>query len=348
VLRRFLTGNATTRECVEFCSSLRRHGFGHLISVLLKIGHGHPITFLRYYFAIWDLLLSVFAQASLARYDGADRLAASHGRTVAAAYRQAKRRAIAKDGEFDCWRWMTSYAPATSKLPQLTSDLAGHRVTAIPATARRTHGPASEAQGAMYLALRVTGVDEISAADTAKISTSLAATLETLLGGKDLSALRTRHQAGLSATGAKSEREYLSSDAGWALAEHFASAPPQAIAALAEALTPMRARAFVLPPIPTLRATLVRHATCLPSSLGVLVQFKKGRLSAAETAQIEDAKLRVFVGPSDRDIGERPRLFVVPVNDPLHLVDRPRRTANVRSLLAGLDLMRTHLPRSTT
>jgi hypothetical protein len=92
-----------------------------------------------------------------------------------------------------------------------------------------------------------------------------------------------------------------------------------------------------------IQRSLVQFASCLPSSLGVLVQFKSGRLSDEDLRGIENKASRNFVAATDPDLGERPRLFVVPTADPLKLVDRPRRTANVRCVLAAIHLFRHHI-----
>jgi hypothetical protein len=92
-----------------------------------------------------------------------------------------------------------------------------------------------------------------------------------------------------------------------------------------------------------IQRSLVQFASCLPSSLGVLVQFKSGRLSDEDLRGIDNRAIRIFVAAADPDLGERPRLFVVLTADPMNLVLRPRRTANVRCVLAAIHLFRNHI-----
>lgn len=104
----------------------------------------------------------------------------------------------------------------------------------------------------------------------------------------------------------------------------------------------MRAGDYVLPAVEALRARLIRFAACLPPTLGVLTQFKTGRLQSADRARLDDERVRIFVGDDDRDLGERPRVFVVETRDPRNFVQRARRTANTRALLAARQLIRSN------
>lgn len=344
MLRLFLNGQTTTDECVRFCAALRERGFGALVAVLLKTGHGHPVTFLRYYFALWDLLMSIFAQASLANIPADPRhLVRSHGKTAAAALRQAELRSGSKGTPFDTWAWMTAYVPAASRLPRLTTVVAPSKPHATP---RRTKcSPAAAAplnRQMLYLTLRITLEDETSAADGAKVPTTAAAELEAVYNADHATELRNRHQAGDSPTARRSEVKYLRGPDGQALAISLAQSAPTTLQQFGLALTPMRAGDYVLPAIEAFRATLIRFASCLPPKLGVLTQFKVGRLQSVERARLEDEKVRIFVGDDDRDLGERPRVFVVETRDPRNFVQRARRTANTRALLAAYQLIRSN------
>ena len=345
LLRRFLTGQATTDECVRFCAALREQGFGALVAVLLKTGHGHPVTFLRYYFALWDLLLSIYAQASLASIPADPRqLVRSHGSTAAAALRQAALRKRSEGTPFDVWAWMTAYIPADSRLPRLTVAVASGKPAAAPGRTKLSTATGAPLDRQMlYLALRIALEDETSAADGAKVPTSVAARLETIYNAERAKKLRGRHQSGDSPTARRSEVKYLRSPEGLALASSLAQSAPEALQQFGLALTPMRAGDFVQPAIEAFRATLIRFTACLPPTLGVLTQFKAGRLQSADRARLDDEKLRIFVGDDDRDLGERPRVFVVETRDPRNFVQRARRTANTRALIAALQLIRSNL-----
>ena len=100
-------------------------------------------------------------------------------------------------------------------------------------------------------------------------------------------------------------------------------------------------------PLEAFRATLVRLAACLPTSLGLLTQFREGSLQSADRARLTDARVRIFVGADDRDLRGRPRLSVVAADDPLNFVSRARRTANTRALLAALQLIRSNYGNDT-
>lgn len=349
MLRRFLRGEATTEECARFCSDLRRRGFGALVAVLLKTGHGHGVTFLRYYFALWDLLLSIFAQASLAAIPTDPRhLLKSYGGSAAAALRQADRRSRSAGAQIDGWAWMTAYVPTDSNLPQLDVDAAPSKRPAPPsATKAVIAADVPLERQTLYLALRITGEDEVSAADGAKVPTSTAARLETIFAANSATSTRARHQAADSPTGRRAEVMYLQLATGLELATSLARSAPETVHQLALALTPMRAGDYVLPHIEAFRATLIRFTACLPPTLSVLTQFKPGRLQSAERARLDDAKVRLFVGSDDRDLGERPRVSIVETLDPLNRVQRARRTANTRALLAARQLIRNNPGRSS-
>jgi hypothetical protein len=235
---------------------------------------------------------------------------------------------------------MTTYMPSSSKLPRLTAELQPRlRAEGRPTT--RVAPKTSEAVRARYIALRITGLDEISTAHALELSTAASAALETILCGRDLSAARKRHQAGDSVRGKNAEIKYLREETGTELAEHLARCPPALVKALSDALQPRRSPGYRLPDIETLRSDLLRLATCLPASLALLVQFHLGQLSSADRARLQNEKGRVFVGDPDRDLGSRPRVSVIETACPLNPVGRARRTANVRCVIAALDLVRS-------
>jgi hypothetical protein len=351
-IRNFLNGKVTTQECEDFCQRIRQQGFNALVVQLVRIGHGHPNTFIQYYFSIWDLLLSIYSQASLLRVNpDASVLATATGSTCAAAFRQAARRAKAAGTPHDQWMWMTTYRPAsttyTASLPSVQpmklQPLQGKAARTVSQVRAGTKSAVSESNRVMYVTLRLTGLDETTAADSADITTSTARDLEQLIDPGAVGTFGARQQFRSDKAGGKvAELKYLRSDEGWALVRQLLKAPEPLAQQLAEALTPRRAGSYVLPPLLETRRSLVQFASNLPPSLGVLIQFGSGRHNDSETRQIEDASMRVFVGDSDPDLGPRPRLFIVPTIKPMGLVARPRRTANTRAVLAGIQLLRNH------
>jgi hypothetical protein len=279
------------------------------------------IVILRYYFAIWDLLLSVYAQASLSNLPiDAKELVDKSGIAVAAAYRQAASRANRAGAQFDGWMWMTTYRPAAANLTALPQTLSSTPNKAIKssqpsASAMRTREDA--ARQVMYLTLRLTGLDEVSAADFSDIVTSVAHRLEQLIDPAAVGSLSERRQFSSDLNGGqKAELKYLRSADGWKLVHHLLSSPSESTRRLSEALAPARAGGYVLPLVLEIQRSLVQFASCLPSSLGVLVQFKSGGLSDEDLRGIENKASRNFVAATDPDLGERPRLFVVPTADP--------------------------------
>lgn len=340
LIRRFLLGEASTAECAAFCKMLSQKGFGHVIDTVLRTGHGHPVTYLRYYFSIWDLLMSVFAQASLAAYPPPRNLGSTCAASISAAYRKAQSRSSRARISFDAWRWMTTYSPSTTRLEAMSTDLLPR--TRLEGPQRVTSSPdISDALRARYVALRITGLPGVAAAHRLRIPAATAAELESLLLGRDLSAGRQRHQASDSKRGKNAEIKYLQDAAGTHLAEHLAAAPRSHISALGVALHTGRFPGYRLPEIEALRQDLRRHVSCLPESLGILIQFQKGQLSSADVARLHDETRRIFVGTPDRDLGRRPRVAVISVACPHNLVERARRTANARCVITALELVRT-------
>lgn len=340
MLRRFMLGEASTAECAAFCESLSRKGFGHVIGTMLRTGHGHPVTYLRYYFSIWDVLLSVFAQASLASHPAPRSLGATCAESTAAAYRKAQSRASTTGISLDGWQWMTTYRPSPQRLTAMSTELLPPVRPEGPPKARSAP-EVSDALRARYVALRITGQDDVAAAHALHLSTAAAAALETILQGRDLSAARERHQAGDSKRGKAAEIKYLRDEAGAWLAEHLAGAPPTLVAALEEALQTGRRPGYRLPDIETRRQDLRRHVSCLPDALGILIQFQQGQLSSADVACLHNEKARIFVGDPDRDLGLRPRVSVISVACPRNFVERARRTSNARCVIAALGLVRS-------
>ncbi len=344
MLRRFLQGKATTAECVEFCAAIRRLGFSHLESVIISVGHGHGLTFIRYYLAIWDLLLSVYAQASLTVHSSASQLVKASGTTVHAAYRQAESRAHSAGASFDPWTWARSYRPKSSKLV----DISRYSATSAPtAVVKKTARGAAvnglkDAGSVKYLALRATGQLPVAAARATKVMTSVSAELETIFSAASIGHLTERHQGKPSAGGIKSEIKFLEGVDGALLIKHLRASSHATLDRFSDALTPKRAGAVALPAPEAIRSSLTSFSACLPPSLAVLAQYGEDVLTPDQIARIHSVEFRVLIGSSDRDLGKRPRISIVPAADPTNPVLRARRTSSVRCVIAAIQLLKTH------
>jgi hypothetical protein len=122
-LRSLLDGSATPKQCQSYCNRLQAAGVAHLVRVILLTGHGHPTTYLEYYFPLWPLLLSVFARASLTRFDNAVPAAlCRHLPEASAALLEAQARARDAGHPVDAWRWITWYAGSALGLKPLKQD----------------------------------------------------------------------------------------------------------------------------------------------------------------------------------------------------------------------------------
>ncbi len=344
MLRRFLQGKATTAECVAFCAEIRSLGFGHLEEVIVGVGHGHSLTFIRYYFAIWDLILSVYAQASLDGHAHATQAIKTSGAAIHAAFRKAEERARAAKAPLDPWTWMRGYRQKASEFVDIASYVGVQAplvVTTTPATVATTRGTFEHSQ-IKYLALRATGQVPVAAARSAKLTTSDSAMLETNFSAASVGHLTQRHQGKLTPGGIKSEIRYLESADGALLIKHLRSSSRATLGRFAEALTPMRAGNIELPPPEVIRATLASYAACLPPSLSVMAQYGHDVLTPDQIARINSTELRILVGPSDGDLGKRPRISIFETGNLNSTAARARRKSNVRCAIAAIQLLDAH------
>jgi hypothetical protein len=109
-LRALLDGSATTAQCHAYCARIQAAGFVHLLRVILHTGHGHPHTYVEYYFPLWPLLLSLFARAALSGLDAPGSMLHRHPPEASAALLDAQSRARDAGRPLDTWGWMADYA----------------------------------------------------------------------------------------------------------------------------------------------------------------------------------------------------------------------------------------------
>jgi hypothetical protein len=341
MMRALTTGTATTAQCIQFCRALADRGVSALIEVILRVGHGHPITFVKYYFAIWPLLLSVFARASLARHaDPLELLKRQISPKAANAFVQARRRA-AKDGlAFDPWGWALNYAASRLKLQSLSVTDEVTPPTKPVKRAATAAGDRSEEEQVRYLALRLTGLGATSAAHVCGLTNSLAASLEDLLGRVNVDALRRRMQSSPTGRGQKAELGYLRDESGTLLISRLMCMPTETLDEFGRALVSERAaRMLVRPSVSTLPRLLV-YLAHLPVDLGLIVQFGEGRCSVEEQARINQHSPRLHVGKPIPGLGPVPRISVVEAEDNDNTVTRARLTSSTRCVIAAIQLIR--------
>ncbi len=94
-------------------------------------------------------------------------------------------------------------------------------------------------------------------------------------------------------------------------------------------------------PVDDLVARLEAGVGALPEGLALLVQTGAGRYDASELATIASLGPRVHVGRPERDLANRPRVFVVDADAPDNRVRRPRLTSLVRCLVQAAIAIRS-------
>ena len=341
MMRALITGEATVQNCAAFCRALQARGVSFLITVIVRVGHGHPVTYLKYYFPIWDLLLSVFARASLSQYSDPTPLLKRHlpAKSVNA-FVQAKGRAVKDRVAFDGWRWALRYVGRLLALPRLQ---VGEGQKAQPDVRRARHSLGSQAKDSekvRYLALRLTGLGAIAAAHGSALSNSIAAQLEILLGSTNSNSLRRRLQSTSTGRGQDAEINALRSEDGATLIERLMLMPGQQLDELGRALLTERAARLGVKSVGALAPRLLGFLGYLPMSLGLMVQFGEGQCSPEEQARLKQHRPRLCVGPSIPGLAPVPRLSVVDASDSDNRVRRARLTSNVRCVIAAIQLTR--------
>ena len=348
LLRGFLLGEVSTAACANYCALLTQRENAILVDVLRKTGHGHPRTLLNYYFAIGDLLLSVFAAASLKNHTTVRSLTALNSATTAAAYRKACARARRGNTTLDEWAWLSRHF--ASKCGHLShffdQEVVASRELPKRNLVTRARPEADDAKSLIssvqYLAVRMVGMSSQAASVRLNLSGAAIRSLEASLGTNDFSYLRNKHQlsANMSLDAcARSEIRYLLSEEGRHFALKLMGSNPKVLEPFSDALGKRRARKFDAVDVQLLSTTFKLYAHCLPESLGLLVQFGKGAISTRDALRLSSPRDRVYIGKLDGDLGNRPRVSVIMKDKPKQYVARARRTANTRCLIQAARLL---------
>jgi len=328
ICRRVLRGEATIQQCKEFVDKLNALGFNHLIKVLLQISHGHALTFIKYYFSIWDLVISIYCKASLHDFESSKQPVFRPLPTDHHAFYKAQTRA----GEsFDATVWLSARAIKCLDIPALDSVKSSSPSTQVDV---KKNAPNERLQRFEYASLRAIGLSPDEACLISGVNTEAALKIETSLARMDTSSLVSGHQSGPSNRGCKSMESTLCLHSR-AILECIDRATPASIEALLDALTPRRTYNRRPPPIDELINTLKDFVVMLIPELGLLVQVGADHLDSGDLARIKNANPRFFIGPNDSRLGGRPRISVVDIGAPLDLVRRPRLTGVMRCALAA-------------
>jgi hypothetical protein len=341
MMRALITGEAHVRQCVAFCRALQGRGVEHLVMVIVRVGHGHPVTFLKYYFPVWDLLLSLFARASLTQYPDPTPLLRRHlpAKSVNALV-QARRRAAKTGVAFDAWCWALRYAGRLLALPRLqVEEMQGAKTGASRVKESRVND-VKDSEKVRYLALRLTGLDSIASAHASALPNSMAARLEGLLGSMNAKSLRRRLQSGSGGRGQDAEVKALRSKLGKALLERLMLMPSQLLDEFGQALVTERSARLGVKSVGSVAAQLLGYLGYLPSSLGLMVQFGHNHGSPEEQVRLDQHRPRLRVGPLISGLGPLPRVSVVDADDGDNRVKRARLTSNVRCAIAAIQLIR--------
>jgi hypothetical protein len=335
ILRKLVNGSATTAECARFGASLRKLGFTHLIAVLLRIAHGHPVTFLKYYFSVWDLVLSLYCHASLAEIECPKLFIKNRQPHLKDAFRKASALA-GKD--FDGSQWIVRKSVKSLELPAL--DVPLHPARKVIQKSLPSNGAplTGKFDVLLYTATRLVGFDKDAASLKFSIDTSSEARAESLICRVDCDAFTKGHQSPPSPRGKDAMHKYLVGTEGASLIKSLRSTPQELMDQLGESLAEKRTYGHQLPPVDELVIWLLSLLKCLPAQLGLMIQVGKDLLTSADVIRVENCSPQIFVGPSDRDLGGRPRLSVVDVKDPTNLVKRPRLTGATRCAVKAIQL----------
>ena len=341
MMRALITGEATVPDCAAFSRALQARGVSFLITLIVRVGHGHPVTYLKYYFPIWDLLLSVFSRSSLSRYSDPAPLLRRHlpAKSVNA-FVQAKGRAAKDRVAFDGWRWALRYVGRLLALPKLRVE-EGQKAQPDLRKGRHSLGTqVKDSEKVRYLALRLTGLGAIAAAHGSALPNSTAAQLEILLGSTNTQSLRRRLQSASTGRGQDAEVDALRSVEGATLIDRLMLMPGQVLDDLGRALLTERAARLGVKSVGALAPRLLGHLGYLPVRLGLMVQFGEGQCSPEEQARLNQHRPRLRVGPSIPGLAPVPRLSVVDASDGENRVRRARLTSNVRCVIAAIQLTR--------
>lgn len=336
--RSLLNGTLTARESKEYTEELAELGFNHLIQLLQRIAHGHPVTFIKYYLSIWDLLLSVYCRASLCEMEEEKLQVFRPQHEQRTAFNKAQTRA-GKAFNPSLWvakKWLTELRlPPFSALRDATSK----RKVKIPEPDSRA---SSRLQIFQYTTTRLIGFNDSASSLLFKIDDKSAAKAEELIANVNAEKLIKGHQAKSSVRGRNAMIDVIKSQLGEQIYQKLSSANSDLLILLSEALSTRRTYNQQLPGTNSLITWLIKMMSCLVPKLGILIQFGGDRLASDDVIRIENCHPRVFVGPSDPQLGGRPRLSIVDANDSTNLVTRARLTGLIRCAVAAQLLLNSY------
>jgi hypothetical protein len=118
--------------------------------------------------------------------------------------------------------------------------------------------------------------------------------------------------------------------------------PAEDLHRLTQTLSTKRAAPQPRMPIDELLAQLQACCLTLPQRYGLYIQTGQGKYGADELARLPASSKQLFIGPADRDLGNRPRVSVVDANAPQNRVRRARLTSLVRCLAQAAVSLRSN------
>lgn len=332
-----LQGTSDLPEFLEFEGHILEWGFELLASILRETGHSHPLTYLKYYFALGDLVLGFLNQAQLLRFGNVASLIGNARPEYRSAFVKARQRGGTSFHEV---QWLIKKELQRTALPSLAMPA---RASLVPSKqlATPTQGlvRATKCSKIAYLAARFAGHPSTSAAHDFEVETVAARELERLLQCQVDIALMARHQGQPSSRGLKAEVSFLKSRAGYRLVQSIEAVEKNLLVGFLEDLSPKRTYKSVSPTLDLLKVRLLRYLAVLPPELGLLIQFSPSGLPPEALQQIAQLSPRLHLGSGDSDLGRRPRLSLVHQDAPANLVLRARRTSGVRCVLASTLLL---------
>ena len=338
-LRALLKGSLTAEQCLAFCHRVQASGVQHVVQATVRIGHGHPLTLLTYYFAVWALLLSVWARAWRARYEGPESLLERHASDVLPALHRAQERARGIGATFDAWSWTLVHVGAEVGLKPLAVDSSSDEEwteTPLPPPS----GAPDESAKVLYVAARLADFDPKPAAYAFSLTNTLAAELESKLEAAYGKELRLRVDLPNYGRGNDALIRRLRTPQAKVLAERFLAMAiteiDHGMAALGSGATsPTRPIG-----IEALSEQLRALACALPSDFALLVQARAKYYSGQALARLATLAPRTRVGKEVRRLGIQPRVSVVDSKNEDNRVRHGRFTHYVRCLLASVQLLR--------
>lgn len=330
-----LNGTASHTDYELFLRALEEKGFTNITSVLLAIGHGHPLTFLKYYFAIWDLLISVFLRKHEMSFDDSAELIRHHRVQHKAAFTKARQR---QGAAFNGPQWLISKELKSLGLPLFQCSLVPLQAAADK-MARQKDRIVPIKDQVRYLAARFAKLEALAAAHEFNIDTQTLEGLEVRFMDAETDALLVRHQSKVSVRGKEAEVRFLKSAAGALLTRKLLHAGKVDLENFGDALSPKRTYKALAPPASVIQKSLESHLDCLPPSLSILIQFAPGKYGPDELARLGSFSPRVRIGAADPDLAARPRISVIETDAPGNLVLRARRTSSTRCLIASILLL---------